>query len=158
MFVNEAYKTAAGSMIAQPYELYKCNLTAIDIVLICAISPDNSDEIQVAKFAKEIGAMTVAFGPFNPHNSAHSLADYVDVAINTHSGNGAGVLAVDGFEEKICPVSGLAGNLVLWLLIAQWTYHMVQRNETPYFWQNYLEVGAVEYDNATYAKFQQRGY
>jgi hypothetical protein len=37
---------------------------------------------------------------------------------------------VEGFAEKIGPISGLSGNLVLWLLTAQWTYHMVQRNDT----------------------------
>lgn len=158
MFVNDAYETAAGTMIAQPYELYKTDLKAIDIVLIGAIDPGNGDEIQVARFARQIGALTVAFGPFGKSDGGPRLSDHVDVAIDTHSGDGAGVLEVEGYDEKICPLSGLSGNLVLWLLTAQWTYHMVQRNETPYFWQNYLEVGAVEYDNLTHAKFLERGY
>lgn len=158
MFVNEAYETAAGTMIAQPYEMYKTDLKPIDIVLIGSIAPGNSDEIQVAKFARQIGATTVAFGPFDRSNQGPLLSDYVDVAIDTHSGDGAGVLKIEGFDEKVCPISGLAGNLVLWLLTAQWTYHMVQHNETPYYWQNYLEVGAVEYDNLTHAKFLERGY
>lgn len=136
MFVNEAYETASGTMIAQPYEMYKTQLKANDIVLIGAISPDNADEIEVAKYVRQIGAMTVAFGPFD----------------------GGGVLAIDGFSEKVCPTSGLAGNLALWLLTAQWTYHMAQRNQTPYYWQNYWEVGASDYDNAAHAKFLERGY
>jgi hypothetical protein len=158
MFVNDAYETAAGTMIAQPYELYQTDLKPIDIVLIGSIAPGNSDEIQVAAFARQIGAMTVAFGPFGGGNGGPLLSDHVDVAIDTHSGDGAGVLEIEGFDEKIGPISGLSGNLVLWLLTAQWTYHMVQRNETPYFWQNYLEAGAVDYDNLTHAKFLERGY
>jgi len=35
---------------------------------------------------------------------------------------------------------------------------LVQRNETPFFWQNYLEVGAVDHDNLTHAKVLERGY
>ncbi|MDQ3280676.1 MAG: hypothetical protein M3Q69_04615 [Acidobacteriota bacterium] len=158
MFVNDAYETAAGTMIMQPYELYKTDLKPTDIVLIGAIAPGNSDEIQVAKVARQIGATTVAFGPFSEQSEGPRLADHVDVAIDTHSGDGAGVLDVQGFDEKVCPISGLSGNLVLWLLTAQWTWHMVQRNETPYYWQNYLEVGAVEYDDLTHAKFVERGY
>jgi hypothetical protein len=158
MFVNDAYETAAGSMIAQPYELYKTDLKPTDIVLIGAIAPGNSDEIQVAKFARQIGAMTVAFGPFGESSDGPRLSDHVDVAIDTHSGDGAGVLDIEGFDERVAPLSGLSGNLVLWLLTAQWTWHMVRRNETPYYWQNYLEVGAVEYDDRTHAKFVERGY
>lgn len=158
MFVNDAYETAAGSMFAQPYELYKTDLKPADIVLIGSIAPGNSDEIQVARFAKQIGAMTVAFGPFGGSSSGPRLSDHVDVAIDTHSGDGAGVLDIEGFAAKVVPISGLSGNLVLWLLTAQWTDHMVRRNETPYYWQNYLEVGAVDYDNLTHAKFLERGY
>jgi uncharacterized phosphosugar-binding protein len=157
MFVNEAYKTAAGSMIMQPYDLYKQQLKANDIVLIGAISPDNSDEIQVAKHAKQIGAMVVAFGPFG-NSGVGSLKDHVDFAINTHSGDGAGVLNITGFDDPVCPISGLSGNLVLWLLTAQWTYHMVQRKHTPNYWQNYWEVGAIEYDARAQASFRKRGY
>jgi hypothetical protein len=158
MFVNEAYETAAGTMIMQPYELYKTQLKANDIVLIGAISPNNSDEIQVAKYAKQIGAMVVAFGPFDHERDGECLANYVDAAINTHSRDGAGILEIDGFDEKVCPLSGLSGNLVLWLLTAQWTYHMVQRNRTPNYWQNYWEVGAIEYDDRAQANFLARGY
>lgn len=158
MFVNEAYETAAGSMIMQPYDLYKTQLKANDIVLIGAISPDNSDEIQVAQYAKQIGAMVIAFGPFDGNGGVGSLSDYVDVAINTHSRDGAGVLDIPGFDEPVCPISGLSGNLVLWLLTAQWTYHMVQRNQTPNYWQNYWEVGAIEYDDQAQASFLDRGY
>jgi hypothetical protein len=42
-------------MIMQPCDLYKTQLTANDIVLIGAISPDG-DEIQVARYARQIGA------------------------------------------------------------------------------------------------------
>jgi hypothetical protein len=158
MFVNEAYETAAGSMVMQPYDLYKTQLTANDMVLIGAISPDNGDEIQVAQYAQQIGAMVVAFGPFDGPEGAGSLSDYVDVAINTHSGDGAGVLDIPGFHGPVCPVSGLSGNLVLWLLTAQWTYRMVQRNQTPNYWQNYWEVGAIDYDDQAHANFLERGF
>ncbi|GAA4700013.1 hypothetical protein APR04_000008 [Promicromonospora umidemergens] len=158
MFVNEAYETAAGSMIMQPYDLYKTQLKANDIVLIGAISADNSDEIQVAKHAKQVGAMVVAFGPFDGHGGTDPLNKHVDLAISTHSGDGAGVLDIPGFDEPVCPVSGISGNLVLWLLTAQWTYRMVERGQTPNYWQNYWEVGASEYDDRAHANFLERGY
>lgn len=158
MFVNEAYETAAGTMIMQPYELYKTQLRAIDIVLIGAISPDNPNEIQVAQYARQIGAMVVAFGPFRDAAAGECLRGYVDVAIDTYSGDGGGVLDIEGFDEPVCPISGLSGNLVLWLLTAQWTYRMVERDQTPNYWQNYWEVGADEYDAKAQASFLERGY
>lgn len=158
MFVNEAYETASGSMIMQPYDLYKTRLTADDIVLIGSIGPDNADEIQVARYARQIGAMVVAFGPFENGGGDDSLSGHVDIAIDTHSFDGKGVLDIPGFDEAVCPISGLSGNLVLWLLTAQWTYRMVERQQTPNFWQNYWEVGADEYDARAQASFLKRGY
>lgn len=158
MFVNDAYKVAGGTMIADIYQDHKDNLKANDLVLIGAISPDNADEIKVAKAAKKVGAYTVAFGPFDKGKQGSRLSDFVDVAINTHSGDGAGMLEFEGYKEKVCPVSGLSGDLVLWMLTAQWTDDMVHAKETPYFWQNYQAVGGVEYDDVTYAKYEKRGF
>jgi hypothetical protein len=35
---------------------------------------------------------------------------------------------------------------------------MVQRNQTPNYWQNYWEVGAIDYDDQAQASFLERGY
>ena len=69
MFVNDAFKVAGGSMIADIYEDYKDDLKPNDLVLIGAISPDNKEEIKVAKAARKVGAFTVAFGPFSDKES-----------------------------------------------------------------------------------------
>ena len=68
------------------------------------------------------------------------------------------MIAVKGFDEKVCPLSGLSGLLVLWMLTAQWTDHMASRGEMPYYWQGFHENGGREYDNSVRPYFLKRGY
>ena len=82
----------------------------------------------------------------------------MDDAINTYSDESAGVIAVPGFEKRVSPVAGLTGNLVLWVLTAQWADYMAQRGEMPYFWKGYHENGGREYDDLAQAVFLKRGY
>lgn len=160
MFVNDAVICASSSMIAQPFSGQADNLKDSDIVLIGAFTSDNDNEIAVARTARKAGAYTVAFCPFGTDgdSSGTRLFKEVDVAFNTYSDESAGVIGVEGFKEKVSPLTGLTGNLVHWMLTAQWTDHMVRRGEIPYYWQGYHETGGEEYDNAVLPYFKQRGY
>ena len=62
-----------------------------------------------------------------------------------------------GFDYKISPIAGLTGNLVLWMLTAQWTDHMARRGEMPYYWQGFHENGAGDYNKMIRPYFEKRG-
>lgn len=157
MFVSDAVGAASGSMIAQGYS---DEVRENDIVLIGSICSNNPQEIEVARTARKKGAYTVAFCPYTTEGDASGVRLYkeVDDALNTYSDESAGVIAVKRFDEKVCPLTGLTGNLILWLLTAQWTDHMARRGEMPYYWQGFHESGGRDYDNSVRPYFLKRGY
>ncbi len=158
MFANDAVDTASSAMWPRLYDESK--VTSRDIVLIGSEYSDHPGDLETARKAKERGAYTVAFCPYATEGDASGprLFKAVDDALNTYCDERAGVLAVPGYDEKICPLTGLAGNLLLWMLTAQWAEHMLLRGEIPYFWMNHDERGGREYDNAVEPYFMQRGY
>ena len=160
MFVNDAVICASSSMIADAYTNNANDLRPDDIVLIGAFTSDNDLEVKTARHAREVGAHTVAFCPYatDGDSSGVRLFKEVDVAFNSYSDESEGVIAVKGFKKKVSPLAGLTGNLVHWMLTAQWTDHMARRGEMPYFWQGYHENGGKEYDKAVKPYFDIRGY
>ena len=160
IFVNDAYICSSSAMIADQYEKRANDVCDTDIVLIGGFTSDNIQEIEVARHARSIGAHTTAFCPYatDGDSTGLRLLKEADCSFNTYSDESAGVIAVKGFDEKVCPVSGLTGDLVLWMLTAQWTDHMCQRGEPPYYWKGYYERGGREYDDLAYKEFLKRGY
>ncbi|MBN1294541.1 MAG: hypothetical protein JXB48_22070, partial [Candidatus Latescibacteria bacterium] len=158
MFVSDAVGAASGTMIAQGYNAD--NIRADDIVLICSVRSNQPQEIEVARAARAKGAYIVAFCPYETDGDASGtrLFKEVDDALNTYSDESAGVIEVEGLDKKVCPITGLTGNLILWMLTAQWTDHMAQRGEMPYYWQGFHESGGREYDNGVRPYFLERGY
>jgi len=160
IFVNDAYICASSSMIADQYEKKANDLRATDIVLIGAFTSDNPLEINVARRSRRTGAHNVAFCPYGTDGDMSGVRLYkeVDYAFNTYSDESAGIIDVKGFDEKVSPVAGLTGDLVLWMLTAQWTDHMCRRGEIPYYWKGYHENGGREYDDLVHPIFLKRGY
>ncbi|MFC1573837.1 hypothetical protein ACFL30_01485 [Candidatus Latescibacterota bacterium] len=160
VFVNEAYIVASGSMIAQRYEHMANELRRGDIVLIGALTSDNHLEINCARHAKNAGAYSTAFCPYGTDgdSSGPRLFKEVDTAFNTYSDESEGVLDIKGFDKKICPLTGLTGNMVHWMLMAQWTDHMARRGEMPYYWQGFHERDGQAYDKLAEPIYKKRGY
>jgi uncharacterized phosphosugar-binding protein len=157
MFVSDAVGAANGSMIAQGYS---GNVKKDDIVLIGSVRSNQSGEIEVARAARGKGTYTVAFCPFSTDGDASGtrLFKEVDDAFSTYCDEKAGVISVEGFKEKVSPIAGLTGNLIHWMLTAQWADHMARRGEMPYFWQGMHITGGIEYDNMVRPYFEKRGY
>ena len=160
MFVNDAVICASSSMIAEDYVNVSDTITPNDIVVVTSYTSDHPDEMNVARRVKDIGAYTVSFGPFatDGDSSGPRLFKLVDDAFNCYSDESAGVIAVPGFPEMVAPLTGLTGNLVHWMLTAQWTDHMARRSAMPYYWKGYHENGGKEYDDAVHPIFLERGY
>lgn len=157
MFVADAVGAANGSMIAREYS---GAVRADDIVLIGSVRSREPGELDVARAARGKKAYTVAFCPFSTDgdSSGPRLFKEVDDAFTTYCDEKAGVIAIEGFSGKVCPIAGLAGNLVHWMLTAQWADHMARRGEMPYFWQGMHETGGMEYDTMVRPYFEKRGY
>jgi len=160
LFVNESYIVASGSMIAQPYDNFASQLKEDDIVLIGSLESVNPLEINVARHAKSVKAYITAFTSFgiDGDSSGVHLFKEVDAAFNNYSDEREGVLEVKGFDKKICPLTGLTGNMIHWMLMAAWTDHMARRGEMPYYYQGYHERDGRDYDVMAEPYFKKRGY
>lgn len=160
LFVNEAYIVASGSMIAQPYTMMSDQLRKDDIVLIGCLESNNPLEVNVARHAKSAKAFSTAFCSYGidfDSSGVHTFKE-VDVAFNNYSDESEGVLQIPGFAKKICPLTGLTGNMIHWMLMASWTDHMARRGEMPYYWQGYHERDGQEYDKLAEPIYKERGY
>ena len=82
----------------------------------------------------------------------------VDSAFNNYSDESEGVLEIKGYDKKICPLTGLTGNAIHWMLMAAWTDHMARRGEMPYYYQGFHERDGSEYDKLAEPIFLKRGY
>ncbi len=160
MFVNDSNICSSSAMIADQYEAKVADIRKDDIVLVCAFTSDNPLEIEAARFARSKGAYVTAFAPYATDGDSSGLRLFkeADDAINTYADEKAGVVSVPGFAEKVCPISTMTGDLVLWLLTAQWADHMARRSAMPYFWKGYHENGGKEYDDLAEAIYKKRGY
>ena len=157
-FVHDACVVASGPMITEPYN--PSELKAGDIVLIGASISDNPLEIAAAREARRKGAYVISFGPYstNGDSSGERLYKETDAAFNSFSPEPEGILDIKGYPGKVCPVSGITGDLVMWLLIASWTEHMEARGEMPYYYQGYFMREGSDYDNKVLPYFKARGY
>jgi hypothetical protein len=164
MFVNECYQVAEGTAWADQYELHDAahanDLKKNDVVLIGAFTSNNADEIFVAQTARRAGAYTTAFCPFTTDgdDSGYRLHKEVDSAINTYSDERDGVLQIPGYSSKICPLSGVIGNVAHWMLMSTWCDNMAARGKQPHFWQAFAEAGGRELDNIMQEEYKKVGY
>ena len=160
VFVNEAYIVASGSMIAQRYEHMADELREDDIVLIGSLESNHPLEIRCARHAKSAGAYTTAFCPFGIDGDTSGVHTFkeVDAAFNNYCDESEGVLEIKNFDNKICPLTGLTGNMIHWMLMASWTEHMARRGEMPYYYQGYHERDGRDYDQMVEPYFKKRGY
>ncbi|MBN1292935.1 MAG: hypothetical protein JXB48_13925 [Candidatus Latescibacteria bacterium] len=160
MFVNEAYIVASGSMIARQYDQFANQLKEGDIILIGSVDSNNSLELNVARHAGSVKAYTTAFTSYgiDGDSSGTHLFKEVDAAFNNYSDESEGVLDIQGYVKKICPLSGLTGNAIHWMLMAAWTDHMARRGEMPYYYQGFHERDGQAYDQLAEPLYMKRGY
>ncbi len=160
LFVNESYIVASGTMLADIYAKNVDKVKKDDIVLIGSLESTNELEINAARHSKSVGANTTAFTSFglDGDSSGTHLFKEVDAAFNNYSDESEGVFTFKGFDKPICPMTGITGNTIHWMLMASWTDQMAQRGEMPCYWQGFHEREGQAYDKITKEYFDTRGH
>ena len=89
-----------------------------NIVLIGSLESNHPLEINVARHAKSVGAYSTAFCPFGADGDTSGVQTFkeVDAAFNNYSDESGGVLDIKGFDKKVCPLTGLTGNMIHWMV------------------------------------------
>ena len=80
------------------------------------------------------------------------------VAILVGGGDSGGVVDIPGRGQKICPTSGVVGNLIQQMLIAQWAEEMIKAGAVPTFLRGIYQSGGREYNEAMAETYQRRRY
>jgi len=156
--VADACGVANGPMITRSYSADA--VKSGDIVLIGAYSSNNPEEIKVARESRAKGACVVAITPFSTDGDASGerLFKEVDYAFNSYSPESWGVVPVTGLDRSVCPATGVIGDLILWLIVAQWADEMALRGQFPYFWKGFFMKNGRVYNNSTRPYFNVRGW
>lgn len=156
--IADANTVANGPMITRPLDVGK--LKKGDIVLIGSYSSNNPEEIALARDCRAKGAYVAAFGPYSLESDASGPRLYkeADIAFNTYSPDSWGVVPVKGLDRKICPATGVIGDLVLWLTMSQWADVMSRMGKLPYFWKGFFMKNGSEYNKKMQPLFEARGW
>ncbi|MFA6472342.1 MAG: hypothetical protein WCU00_09910 [Candidatus Latescibacterota bacterium] len=156
--VSDACGVANGPRITRSLDMGKLNKG--DIVLIGSYSSNNPEEIALARDCRAKGAYVATFGPYSLENDASGPRLYkeADLAFNTYSPESWGIVPVKGLDRKICPATGVIGDLVLWLTLSQWADVMSQMGKSPYYWKGFFMKNGTEYNKQMQPLFEARGW
>jgi uncharacterized phosphosugar-binding protein len=81
-----------------------------------------------------------------------------DAAFNTYSPESWGVVPVKGRDKAVCPTTGVIADLVMWLLVSEWTENMAVRGEFPLFYKGLFMKNGREYIDMVIPYSRVRGW
>ena len=125
-----------------------------DVMLIAAVSANDPQELAWAEEARTNGNLVLGIGP--SHNDG--LRERCDLYFDDRCPEDAGVLAMPGQDERICPATGIANNVIMHTLAAEFVDEMCRRGEVPCFIMGGYRTGHPEYNGPMQARFDERGY
>ncbi len=131
-----------------------------NIMLITAISPAYREEVKLALEKQVEGAYVIGIGPASldgviPHGR---LIDVADAGFDNFSPESGGVIEIAGQSQTICPTSGIVGNVIQQMIIAQWADEMVRRGSVPYFLMGVYRHHGRTYNAAMQPFFEKQGF
>ena len=135
-----------------------------NILLVSAISPAYPEEVALAREKRAEGAYTIGIGPGTMDGEVveeEALIDVVEAGFDNLSPESGGVVEAAGRGEgegTICPTSGIVGNVIQQMIIAQWAEEMIGRGTVPIFMRGVYQTGGPEHNEAMQPVFEQRGY
>ena len=131
-----------------------------NVLLVNAISPAFRDEVKLAREKQIEGAFVIGIGPrsLDGIEPAVRLTDIADAGFDNFSPESGGVIQIAGRDENICPTSGIVGNVIQQMIVAQWADEMVRRGSVPYFLMGYFQNGGRQYNAAMKPFFERQGF
>jgi len=157
-FASELSGVASGPMIINwgDWEATR----ELNVMIITAISPAHTPEMRLAREKQIEGAYVIGVGPGSMDGEVPPgrLIDVADAGFDNFSPEREGVIEIAGRKERICPTSGIVGNVIQQMICAQWTDEMVRRGSVPYYWMGFFQNGGRPYDDAIRPHFEAQGF
>ena len=157
-FASELSGVASGPMIINwgDWEATR----ELNVMIITAISPAHGPEMRLAREKQIEGAYVIGVGPGSTDGEVPPgrLIDVADAGFDNFSPEREGIIEIAGRKERICPTSGVVGNVIQQMICAQWTDEMVRRGSVPYYWMGFFQNGGRPYDDAIRPHFEAQGF
>ncbi len=152
---GDANGVAQGLMLTNAFEMRgAADGGDQETLVIAAVSTDDPQELAWAEEGRANGNYIIGIGP----QDSAALRQGCDVYLSNRCAEAAGVIAVDGTSEKVCPATGILNNIILQILTAQFTDEMCRRGAVPYFYMGVYRVVGSDYNAAMRNFFSVRGY
>ena len=139
-------------------KLYKVDEN--DTIMIVSNSGRNNVVVEMALYAKELGAHVIAMTSLqhskevsSRHNSGKNLYEIADITIDNHADKGDAAFEIEGFNVPVGPTSSITGTALAQALIASVVSKLTKlKLETPVFRSSNLD-GADDYNNELFDKY-----
>jgi uncharacterized phosphosugar-binding protein len=139
-------------------------LKADQVIIIINAYGINSATIDTALESRKLGLMTIALtspqiamGLASDHPSRHpsrkNLHEIVDLYIDTHVPMGDAAVKLEGFQQKVGPVSTLANAFTIECMVVETIDLLIQRGIDPPVWKSGNSPGGDEYNQKYLDKY-----
>jgi len=134
-----------------------------DTTLIAAVHSGQAEDAADAAAGREHGHLVVAVAP--PAAEAALRQAGCSRFLSNQTAEEAGVVTISHPEgstrsslRKVCPASGVIGNVMVQMLLAEVAEALAAAGETPYFMMNPCRVNAEYYNTAVRGFVAARGF
>jgi hypothetical protein len=159
---NEASGRRGGFSFAEGLSDGHIQGTSKDCVIMGTYKPDDEVDLQNLDKMKALGMKIASIGPITrdstiPEGKIVARQTYVHVGRMTDT---YGLFAIPGFEQKVCPTSGILATSILWTMSAEIVDQIMKSTggNIPGINFNGALKWGNSYDNQVRAMSQSRGY
>ena len=114
-----------------------------NVFLVSGMSPAYKDEVKIALEKQVEGAFVIGIAPGTVDGVVPPgrLIDVADAGFDSYSPESGGVITLPKRKDKVCPTSGITGNVIQQMICAQWADEMARRGSIPYFLMGNYRAG-----------------
>lgn len=153
----EATGRAGGLMaIAAVRDGSEASVRPADALIVVADEPAGAADLEVARPARQRGALVVGICPVR--RRTHRLAAACDVALDNYVTDEDAAVRLPGVARPVGPTSGALNAAVLWALTAAYIEAMQRRGKPPHIWMSIKRPGAREFNTAALDAAAREGY
>ncbi len=147
------------------YALQASNVRAGDVMFMGSVSGKNINPVEVALACREMGVGVVGFTSLkytaqveSLHPSGKKLCDAADVVVDNGAPYGDAAVHIDGYDNDMCPVSGVSMTTIGWMIWARVMEKMSQDGDAPTTFSSVNREGGWEMYQKSLEQFNKRGY
>ena len=154
-----------ASQEAVRYALKAGNIRSGDVMILSSVSGRNLEPIQIAITCRELGVRTIAFTSMeytakvtSLHPSGKRLFEAADVVLDCCAPYGDAAVDLPGYESSLLPVSGVAMDVLGWMLWETVLRRMTESGTSPAAFMSFNRKGGEDAYKNTIKQYNERGY